>query len=488
MVRTVRWDEKKGKFELMYQEKRDPQRIKKRDIFSQLLWETFMPSGELTPDYYKYTLWRLAQRFVGATSSVFGTQALVLALGFKSHSLGIAAATRWVLKDALGKVSRIFWASRHGRKFDFNAKKWRFRSALLFAAGNGFEILTYVFPAFFLILAAVANASKQVCAFSLPSFLFSLSPSPTHIAAPLFPPQSQMAMLTSSATRNAIYKSFSRKSDNIGDITAKGEAQIAVVDLLGMVVGIYLARFIAGDRYRMVAAFAVMSALDIFCIHKEIRSVIFNSLNYERTGLVLDSIFSGGGGGGGAAITPNEVAEREELMMPYLISERTFATWISLSPLVAPKHLETAFSLFAEEKFCIVLHLEAPPRGGKRPRLVPQVLLRKEACAVDIFRALVVVHRALFDFSSSTASRPPSLSSSAQGVLGATGSAEEDKKDESGAGEGEGPAAVLLLDFLLREAQAYEKRENAVLLASMAKAGWDTTKFTYGAVSDRVQW
>lgn len=171
MVRTVRWDEKKGKFELMYQEKRDPQRIKKRDIFSQLLWETFMPSGELTPDYYKYTLWRLAQRFVGATSSVFGTQALVLALGFKSHSLGIAAATRWVLKDALGKVSRIFWASRHGRKFDFNAKKWRFRSALLFAAGNGFEILTYIFPAFFLILAAVANASKQVCVFPLPSFL-----------------------------------------------------------------------------------------------------------------------------------------------------------------------------------------------------------------------------------------------------------------------------------------------------------------------------
>jgi hypothetical protein len=29
------------------------------------------------------------------------------------------------------------------------------------------------------------------------------------------------------------YKSFSRSADNIGDITAKGEAQLAVVDLLG---------------------------------------------------------------------------------------------------------------------------------------------------------------------------------------------------------------------------------------------------------------
>ncbi len=48
----------------------------------------------------------------------------------------------------------------------------------------------------------------------------------------------QTAMLTSSATRNAIYKSFSRNADNIGDITAKGEAQIAVVDLLGECAGV----------------------------------------------------------------------------------------------------------------------------------------------------------------------------------------------------------------------------------------------------------
>ena len=36
------------------------------------------------------------------------------------------------------------------------------------------------------------------------------------------------------------YKSFARSSDNIGDITAKGEAQIAVIDLLGMTTGTYV--------------------------------------------------------------------------------------------------------------------------------------------------------------------------------------------------------------------------------------------------------
>ena len=113
----------------------------------------------------------------------------------------------WVLKDALGKVSRILWASNYGRKFDQDSEKWRFRSSIIFATGSLFEIFTYLRPQFFLYIAAAANALKQ------------------------------MSMLTSSATRNTIYKSFARNSDNIGDVTAKGEAQIAIVDLLGMGAG-----------------------------------------------------------------------------------------------------------------------------------------------------------------------------------------------------------------------------------------------------------
>jgi len=433
MVKTMRWNEQTGGFDLMYQSKSDAKRIKKRTIVSQLLWEMFMPTGELTPDYYAYTLWRLAQRFVGASSSVFGTQALVLALGFKSSSIGIAAATRWVLKDALGKFSRIFWASKHGRKFDFNAKKWRFRSAILFAMGNGFEILTYIFPSFFLLLAAVANASKQ------------------------------MAMLTSSATRNAIYKSFSRKSDNIGDITAKGEAQIAVVDLLGMMVGIFVARLVSGDQKRMVAAFCIMSVLDIFCIHKEIRSVIFNTLNFERTGLVLRSLFlAGPAPTADNVLTPFKVAQKEELLMPYSVSETIFTTWSGLSNRVSPEHLKASYQLFfPNQRFCIVMH--RGPGGG----LVPQVLLRKEALPVDIFRALVVVHKALHEAHCGSSS---SSSSKGNVVVDGVGCSEEH------------------VDQILRDAAAFERDNLPRLMQDMRSAGWDIGNFQYGSVSNRVLW
>ena len=59
------------------------------------------------------------------------------------------------------------------------------------------------------------------------------------------------------------YKSFSTKSDNIGDITAKGEAQIAVIDLLGMVIGIAVSRLIGTDRTKIVAVFLALTFVDL---------------------------------------------------------------------------------------------------------------------------------------------------------------------------------------------------------------------------------
>ncbi len=75
------------------------------------LANNFIPSGDISPDYFTYTKWKCMQRFVAGTSSVFGTQALVMALGVKnSKALGIAAGTMWVMKDALGKL----YVSRKG--------------------------------------------------------------------------------------------------------------------------------------------------------------------------------------------------------------------------------------------------------------------------------------------------------------------------------------------------------------------------------------
>lgn len=178
----------------------------------QVFVNAFLPEG-VTKNYYTFIKWRIVQRFINANVNVFGTQSLLMGLGIqnKRATLGLSAALNWVLKDALGKLVRMCWASQMGRKFDPDAKRWRYRSSLLFALGNGLEVMTYVFPYWFLLLATLANSLKQ------------------------------MSMLTSSSTRNALYNSFrDGTKENIGDITAKGEAQIAIVDLLGIMSGVCL--------------------------------------------------------------------------------------------------------------------------------------------------------------------------------------------------------------------------------------------------------
>ena len=203
----------------------------------------FLPVA-VNEEYVSYTRWRCVQRLLSATVNVFGVQAMVMAVGLRDAKavaaggavVGAAAAVDWVLKDALGKVTRLGWAARMGREFDGDAKRWRFRSSLLYATGNGLQIATFAFPLLFLLLATVANCLKQV------------------------------SMLTSTATRSAIYRSFAatETTNNLGDVTAKGEAQIAVCARRPVVhrhasspsdevVARFLRRFRAGRRFNRVA-------------------------------------------------------------------------------------------------------------------------------------------------------------------------------------------------------------------------------------------
>ena len=67
------------------------------------------------------------------------------------------------------------------------------------------------------------------------------------------------------------YKSFARNLDNIGDITAKGESQVAVIDLLGMFAGIWLGKSLHSSKIAMIWAFVILSILDIVSVYFEIR-------------------------------------------------------------------------------------------------------------------------------------------------------------------------------------------------------------------------
>ena len=161
----LQYDPKKGRF----MNKAQAPKLSKTTPFKSLndsirpfLSSAFLPEG-VNDSYFNYMRWRFLQRFVNANLHVIGTQSLLLGLGLKSQSssLGVSAALNWVLKDALGKIARMLWASRMGRRFDSDAKRWRFRASLLYAFGNYLEIVTYINPQLFLLWASLANIFKQ---------------------------------------------------------------------------------------------------------------------------------------------------------------------------------------------------------------------------------------------------------------------------------------------------------------------------------------
>jgi hypothetical protein len=445
----------------------------------------FVPSGKMSVDYYKYTAWRISQRFISATTNVFGTQALLMALGIKQSKLGIAAATTWVLKDGLGKISRVIWASRYGKKFDIDAKRWRFRSSLLFAAGNALEVFTYIVPPLFLITAAIANAMKQ------------------------------MAMLTSSSTRNAIYKSFARNTDNIGDITAKGESQIAIVDLLGLLAGIAISRVIGTSKKNIATVFSIFSLVDLFCVYNEIKSVVFDSLNYERASMVLEDIngmYDRGDslvdatdiikvrnarlkrGEEGMIRSPSASAQVEKLFLPAYFGQEMFVSWSAVQADISMLKRATDFFISdRKENFIVMLCKEEVSSlsvfkakvgldsvallrriNGKPVLIRPQILLRENATNFHVFRALITLHRALHNFKKS--STPHKFF-------------DADGQDSSGdqLQSLENVDKDYLLGLII-DASEWEKNNLRNIINGLRVAGWDMGKFSFGSILCRVNW
>lgn len=122
-----------------------------------------LPEGfpeSVTSDYLEYSLWRAVQGVACQVSGVLATQSLLYAVGLGKGAIPTAAAINWVLKDGIGYLSKIM-LSNFGRHFDVDPKGWRLFADLLENAAFGLEMCTPAFPQFFVLIGAVAGASRS---------------------------------------------------------------------------------------------------------------------------------------------------------------------------------------------------------------------------------------------------------------------------------------------------------------------------------------
>lgn len=230
-----------------------------------LLIQFLLPEGypnSVTSDYLDYSLWRGVQGIASQISGVLATQSLLYAVGLGKGAIPTAAAINWVLKDGIGYLSKIM-LSKYGRHFDVHPKGWRLFADLLENAAFGMEMLTPLFPHFFVMIGAAAGAGRSAAA------------------------------LIQAATKSCFNAGFASQR-NFAEVIAKGEAQGMVSKSMGILLGIVIANSIGTSTSLALAAFGVVTSIHMYTNFKSYQCIQLRTLNPYRASLVFSEYLISG--------------------------------------------------------------------------------------------------------------------------------------------------------------------------------------------------
>jgi hypothetical protein len=179
-------------------------------------------------------------------------------------SLALAATLNWVIKDGLGQLGGVVFASFVSNRFDADPKRWRLLATLSMDLASFIELLTPLAPAYFLLIASVANIGKNV------------------------------SFLAASASRAAIHKSFALQ-ENLADVTAKTGSQSIMSSLAGTSLGVGISAGLGSaaaasgwDPYcATVGAYCALSSVSIAATYWSLTHVTITSLSRGRLDYLL---------------------------------------------------------------------------------------------------------------------------------------------------------------------------------------------------------
>ncbi|KAG2675126.1 hypothetical protein I3760_13G170800 [Carya illinoinensis] len=224
---------------------------------------TFFPSGypySVSEGYLRYTQFRALQHCSSAALSVLSTQSLLFAAGLRPTPAQ-ATAVSWILKDGMQHVGKLI-CSNLGARMDSEPKSWRILADVLYDLGTGLEVLSPLCPHLFLEIAGLGNFAKG------------------------------MAVVAARATRLPIYSSFA-KEGNLSDLFAKGEAISTLFNVVGLGAGIQLASTICSSMQGKLVVGPLLSIIHIYSVVEEIRAAPVNTLNPQRTAMIVADFLKG---------------------------------------------------------------------------------------------------------------------------------------------------------------------------------------------------
>lgn len=185
---------------------------------------------------------------------VLSTQSLLYAIGLGAGAIPTAAALNWVLKDGLGQLGGVLFASLVNNRFDSDPKRWRLVASVALDGAVLLQALTPLAPSLFLPVAALANMGMNV------------------------------SWLAASASRAGIHLSLTtgRTGTNIADITAKAGSQTTFASTVGMSFGVLLSTGVGSSPELILPTLMTLSAVHLACTYQGLLHVTLNTLNNQR--------------------------------------------------------------------------------------------------------------------------------------------------------------------------------------------------------------
>ncbi|XP_077229033.1 root UVB sensitive protein (Protein of unknown function, DUF647) [Tasmannia lanceolata] len=281
----------------------------------------FFPSGyphSVNEGYLTYTKFRALQHCSSAALSVLSTQSLLFAAGLRPTPAQ-ATAVSWILKDGMEHMGKLI-CTNMGARMDSEPKRWRILADVLYDLGTGLEVLSPLCPHLFLQVAGLGNFAKG------------------------------MAVVAARATRLPIYSSFA-KEGNLSDLFAKGEAISTLFNVVGIGAGIQLASTICSSIQGKLVVGPLLSVIHIYSVVEEIRAAPVNTLNPQRTAMIVADFLKTG-----KISSPADLRYREDLLFPERLIEDAGSVKVG-SPLhkvvKKPSKLNELREVFPKEKFLI---------------------------------------------------------------------------------------------------------------------------------------
>nr|XP_048320606.1 protein root UVB sensitive 5 isoform X2 [Ziziphus jujuba var. spinosa] len=220
--------------------------------------------GSVSNDYLQYMLLQFPTNVTAWICQTLVTSSLLKAVGVGSFSGSTAAASaaaiRWVSKDGIGALGRLFIGGRFGNLFDDDPKQWRLYADFIGSAGSIFDLTTPLYPAYFLPLASLGNLTKAVArGLKDPSF-------------------------------RVIQYHFAI-SGNLGEVAAKEEVWEVTAQLLGLGLGVLILDTPGLVRSYPILAITWMGTrlLHLWLRYQSLSVLQFNTINLKRARILVKS-------------------------------------------------------------------------------------------------------------------------------------------------------------------------------------------------------